>query len=691
MTSLRRGFSSVANERTILCGELASGSSRVKKSDVLTLRMSGPHHNVHLRIEDILRGLTQDIPDQWIDLIEIATYVYVADQAITRGGNDIDEIGANWRRRLHFQIPVRCPNLWSTDRVINTLRETLSFLSEDEYDFQFQPLKKPPTLERYLKFSKSEIGDAPEEVVLFSGGLDSLGGAVQEAVIGDRRVLLVRHRPTKKLETRQRILRQLLAERAAERAPLHITVDINKTKGLNREFTQRTRSFLYASLASTIAKMCGISSIRFFENGIVSLNLPISHQVVGARATRTTHPRVLKGFSELFSLVADENFTVDNGFLWKTKADVAKLIADAGCGNMIEWSQSCTHTWEWTKEHPHCGTCSQCIDRRFAVLATGLDSCDPGDHYRIDLLAGPRDEGEARTLLASYVDTALNVAQMSELEFFCQFGEVGRILGHLAGSRDEIAKRIYKLYRQHGDEVAKVIDDGIVKYSSQIRKRELPQSCLLRLVYDPSVPGDGSVPVEPRPAKPTQAVDVERAGNLFVQRGQAWVYRFNGKGELILLPSRGAAYLHIMLSSPGKRLSATDMAYQVAKNPDRYQMSDAGEAFDKQALVAYRARYEELQDSLDKARTEGDDVTIDKVNDEMKHFVAELKKVGLGGRIKREKSTRIRVSKAVSNAIMRAITQIGQDDADLSEHLRRHVRRGFHPIYDPPVGFVWET
>ena len=84
-------------------------------------------------------------------------------------------------------------------------------------------------------------------------------------------------------------------------------------------------------------------------------------------------------------------------------------------------------------------------------------------------------------------------------------------------------------------------------------------------------------------------------------------------------------------------------------------------------------------------------MTIDKVNNEMKHLVAELKNVGIGGRITREKSTRNRVSKAVSNAIMRAITKIGQDDADLSEHLRRHVKRGFHPIYDPPVGFVWET
>jgi hypothetical protein len=34
---------------------------------------------------------------------------------------------------------------------------------------------------------------------------------------------------------------------------------------------------------------------------VVSINLPISEQVVGSRATRTTHPLVLERFREFFS------------------------------------------------------------------------------------------------------------------------------------------------------------------------------------------------------------------------------------------------------------------------------------------------------------------------------------------------------------------------------------------------------
>ena len=62
------------------------------------------------------------------------------------------------------------------------------------------------------------------------------------------------------------------------------------------EKTQRTRSFLFASLAFVLARMFGKERFTFFENGVISFNLPIAGDVLGARATRTTHPRVIRGF-----------------------------------------------------------------------------------------------------------------------------------------------------------------------------------------------------------------------------------------------------------------------------------------------------------------------------------------------------------------------------------------------------------
>ena len=93
----------------------------------------------------------------------------------------------------------------------------------------------------------------------------------------------------------------------------------------------------------------------------------------------------MKGFQDIISLVAGEAFTVENPYIWKTKADVVKVITDAGCEDLIRHSMTCTHTWEMTNQHTHCGGCSQCIDRRFAVLAAKADQYDPVDHYKFDV------------------------------------------------------------------------------------------------------------------------------------------------------------------------------------------------------------------------------------------------------------------------------------------------------------------
>ncbi len=74
---------------------------------------------------------------------------------------------------------------------------------------------------------------------------------------------LVTHKSTPKLNTRHRTLAAMLAEHAGENTPFHIGVRVNKTKGLNQEYTQRSRSFLFVSIGSTIAKMLGTRACGF--------------------------------------------------------------------------------------------------------------------------------------------------------------------------------------------------------------------------------------------------------------------------------------------------------------------------------------------------------------------------------------------------------------------------------------------
>jgi len=210
-------------------------------------------------------------------------------------------MGSDWRRRFRFVIPVRHPDHWSNPKVLAPLGDALSFLSEDDYVFEFEKAANPVPLGNYLELSEESGAFKADEVVPFSGGLDSLSGAIEELSADARNVALVSHRSSPKIFGYQK---QLIAELKCQfpKRLMHFPVLLTRQEPLRvQEHTQRSRSFLYAALACVVARLFGKTRLRFFENGVVSINLPISEQVVGARATRTTHPVVLERFRQFFS------------------------------------------------------------------------------------------------------------------------------------------------------------------------------------------------------------------------------------------------------------------------------------------------------------------------------------------------------------------------------------------------------
>jgi hypothetical protein len=54
----------------------------------MRLDLGGNNPNVDLEITDISRRLSSNVPDILTDLVEIASYVYCADQALTLGGRE---------------------------------------------------------------------------------------------------------------------------------------------------------------------------------------------------------------------------------------------------------------------------------------------------------------------------------------------------------------------------------------------------------------------------------------------------------------------------------------------------------------------------------------------------------------------------------------------------------------------------
>jgi hypothetical protein len=81
-----------------------------------------------------------NMPSITVDMLEIASYVYCADQAVSRGGKAGREHGKDWYRNFRFEIPVRNLTIWNRDEVKEALGNTLNFLSDDQYEFSFRKL-----------------------------------------------------------------------------------------------------------------------------------------------------------------------------------------------------------------------------------------------------------------------------------------------------------------------------------------------------------------------------------------------------------------------------------------------------------------------------------------------------------------------------------------------------------------------
>ncbi len=701
------------DKRYILCGNASAKGISEDPARDLRLRLSGKDGkgNITLRIEDVHRKMFQQVPSLFNDLLEVATYVYSADQVIRRGADDVDSFGDGWRRDLHFVVPVRNPDFWNSPQVQEALCSTLGFLSDDQYQFDFVKLDQDHPFQDYLGFDDTQqMYRKPEQVVMFSGGLDSLAGAIDEVVNQKRRVLLVTHKATSKLNKRYQTLEQMLAEKADGNAPPRISVRVHKSKELNHEYTQRSRSFLYVSIGATIAKMLGLSSVRFYENGVISLNLPVCAQVVGGRATRTTHPRVMKGFQDIISLVAGEPFTVENPYIWKTKADVVKVITDAGCHDLIKHSMTCTHTWEMTNQHSHCGGCSQCIDRRFAVLAAKADQYDPVEHYKFDVFTQSRDAKDPKKnadkiMAAAYLERANQVKNLGDVpQFISSYPEVVRVFKFLNGDTGQAAQRVFDLYKRHSIEVMTALDEMLSRHRTAIRERTLPGDCLLQTVYQAnsviSMPAVVSAEKQPE--------------NLFRKRGAVWEARFQGRNIIYLINvDKGAEYINLLLAFPNREASVYEIAVGSAANAidlpantgvapedieEGYQVTqgvplgDAGDVADRQALREWQQRARELLGEIEEAREAGDHARIDEIEEEMAFLTKAMEGgKGLGGRQRKAGDKRKNVRDAFRNAVDRAIKQIERYDRPLAEHLRASIKYGNEVVYRPDIPITWDV
>jgi 7-cyano-7-deazaguanine synthase in queuosine biosynthesis len=470
------------------------------------LRAHGPDRNILLDPLALNRGLASNISSRLLDLIDIGTYVFAADRISSRGGPVAEDTGKEWRREFEFTIAVRDPDHWSQPELVRLLADALGFMSEDNYHFEFVESDAKPPPQDYFAFHDEPVGSgvfAP--VILFSGGLDSLAGTLAELQAGRNRVVLVSHQSGSIVTHYQNDLLDELRSAHPGRI-LHLPVRMSLRGLTSKSNTQRTRTFFFSCIASLVATIMQAPGIRFYENGIMSLNLPMSAEVVGTAASRSTHPRTLAEVALVLEAALSQTLEVDNPFVFKTKSEVMKLITDGGAHALIDLAFTCTEVRRRTHGKSHCGACLQCLHRMFGAWAAGLEQDDNVDKYALSLFESAR-EGRDLTMIVNLVQRARQFARMKDAEqFFRDFPlEIARLNGAPAlGSSEQVTRDMFLLHQRFGREVIGVIERGIEYYKERLSRGDMPSSSLLPLAVGDQT-GNDRAEGPPEPATATAA------------------------------------------------------------------------------------------------------------------------------------------------------------------------------------------
>jgi 7-cyano-7-deazaguanine synthase in queuosine biosynthesis len=630
-------------------------------NDALRFTIGGKADSMSLCIDGLEDAMSGRLPPRFLDLIRIATFAFAADSAVSRGR--LEDDGDRWHRHFRIVLGVEDPDFWNRPEVRNPIEQTLGFISQDTFQFHFQTRQqKPPKQLTFAGPAGKPLvpWEKIQDVALFSGGLDSFTGAADLIIRQRRGVAFVSHQSSTKIGAVQNELFQDLRQLAKDHGcpePVHVVVNVQKhAKFLSTERTQRSRSFLYASIAGAVAQLLDRDRITAPESGIIGVNLPVARSVVGARGTRTAHPRALVGFGKILSAIADRTITVANPFALKTRAEVLQALAKTPAIHFAKNTNSCARVHRSSKMHPHCGTCSQCIDRQFGFLASGLEGHDSELGYEERLTHDTWEDPTDRDLLLNWIRAASGYAAFKNAdEFVASNGDAMRAVPFIMASEgldpDGAQHAVFDLHRRHGRQVLDVLDQ--LGRSAQRR----PSGTLASMLPQGQVE-----PVAPDLERRAATFGIE---NRLTFGEQGWKVMFRN-GPVSMLPDTvGIQYLGHLLSNPGRVFDGSSLRDLVmGRTPSpRTALDQRGREAVKRniaALEAIRTTAQEMGDDSDAARCQAE---ID--------ILHELIRTSTSLSTKQKV-----VSAGVETEIRSCIKSLESVCPPLAKHLREHVHVG---------------
>lgn len=393
-----------------------------------------------------------------VDLVILAALVTAADTRISRQADSQD----TWTREIDLYVPVSRLDSWLTATPL--IERILAFLTGDRWRIFFR--QRHDDFGQLVTSQPSLEGPRYSSVCLFSGGLDSLIGAIDLVAAAETPLLVSHYWDLSTVP--QEYLAGRIANAFPENAPGHVRARVGFDKNdfareMGSEPTTRGRSFLFFSLAALAAS--GFTegcTIYVPENGLISLNVPLDPLRVGAWSTRTTHPFYMARWNDLLAHLGI-NSALENPYRFTTKGEMLRGCAEQELLQaQVRQTISCSSISKarWAKHTPgHCGFCVPCLIRR-AAIASALP-LDPTTYVLSDLNAQPLNANGAQ---GEHIRSFQHVANRLGRD-----PQVARILVHKTGPltdyTDSEVAEYAAVFRRGVEEVARLTRKVVVRPS----------------------------------------------------------------------------------------------------------------------------------------------------------------------------------------------------------------------------------